>query len=140
MMNLCPQVITLAFVLFINIVILAFIFGPTPLATIFAKTPLTYSLIVIFKLVSVYTLCVLKHPTFAWFATIMFSIVSLFTYSLTVFVTNYRDTLNPLMKEAIICLKKAKTHEERMVCRKSVLKKLKAKFISFSNTKSKPSK
>jgi hypothetical protein len=134
-MNNCPQVITLVSVLFANVIILAIIFGPTPLATIFSKTPITYTLITIFKVVSVYTLCILELPQFAWFAAIMFAVISLFTYSLTTFVTYYGDTLNPLMKDAIDCLKKAKTHEERVACRKVALAKLRAKFIVKTKSK-----
>ena len=129
-MNFCPQVITLVSLLVANVIILALIFGPTPLATMFSKTPITYTLITIFKVVSVYSLCVLKLPNFAWFAAIMFAVISIFTYSLTTFVIYYGDTLNPLMKDAIDCLKKAKTHEERVACRKAALAKLRAKFIA----------
>lgn len=134
-MNICPQVITLVSVLVANFVVLALIFGPTPLATMFLKTPLTYSLITIFKIISVYTLCVLQLPNLAWFSAIMFSVISIFTYSLTTFVIYYGDTLNPLMKDAIDCLKKAKTHEERVACRKAALAKLRAKFIAKPKSK-----
>lgn len=128
-MNICPQVITLVAVLIANIIILALIFGTAPLATIFTKTPLSYTLIFIFKVVSIYTLCVLQLPKLAWFTTALFALISIFTHTLTAFVNYYGETLNPLMKEAINCLKKAKTHEERVACRKDALVKLRAKFI-----------
>ena len=137
-MKICPQVITLVSVLVANVIILALIFGPTPLAILFAKAPISHLLAFAIKVAVVALLCAVGLRSIAWFATVMFSIIAVFAYTLGTFVVNYRDTLNPLMKDAIECLRQAKTHEERVACRKAALTKLRAKFVSKTNTNTNP--
>ena len=112
----CPQVfvlITVYTLLFVSILLTA---GPQVLETILRSHPVGHAFIIGTQFAIVLGLCYSQAPIANWFATMMFSTVTVLTYSLASFVTAKADHIRPLVKESMECVKKAKTPEQRQQC------------------------